>query len=133
MQIVIFRLNEEQFAVETVGVQSITHMVEVTKVPKAPKFIKGLINLRGDIISLINLNLLLNIENLDEKQNNIIIISINDEFVGMAVDEVYEVLDIDECLIENISKDDQKGYIRGIINFKNRRVTLIDIDKLNLN
>ncbi|WP_373898278.1 chemotaxis protein CheW [Haloimpatiens sp. FM7315] len=134
MQVVIFKLNDEQFAVETAKVQSISDMMEVTKVPKAPKSIKGIINLRGNIIPLLNLNLLLNIDKLhDGVQQNIIIVSLEEESVGISVDQVDEVLEVEENMIETINDKDKKAYIRGIINFKDRIVTLIDIDKLMLN
>lgn len=129
MQVVIFKLNEEQFAVETGKVQSINDAMEITKVPKAPAHIKGLINLRGNVISLLDINLLLGTPKQDEKQNNIIILEMEDELVGITVDQVDEVLDVEEELVEKVN-DGKKAYIEGVINFKDRIVTLIDIDKL---
>ncbi|APC82947.1 chemotaxis protein CheW [Clostridium botulinum] len=130
MQVVIFKLNNEQFAVETDKIQSINDAMEITRVPKAPAHIKGLINLRGNIISLLDINLLLDIPKGDKSQNNIIILEMEDELVGIAVDDVYEVLDVEENLIERSSDERRKEYIEGIINFQDRIVTLIDIDKL---
>lgn len=130
MQVVIFKLNNEQFAVQTDKIQSINDAMEITKVPKAPAHIKGLINLRGNIISLLDINLLLDIPKGDKSQNNIIILEMEDELVGIAVDDVYEVLDVEEKLIERSSDERRKEYIEGIINFQDRIVTLIDIDKL---
>jgi purine-binding chemotaxis protein CheW len=131
MQVVVFKLNNEQFAVQTAKVQSINDAMEITKVPKAPAHIKGLINLRGNVISLLDINLLLDVPKQDEKQNNIIILEMEDELVGINVDQVDEVLDVEEELIEKIN-DGRKSYIEGVINFKDRIVTLIDIDKLIL-
>ncbi|EJO5346091.1 chemotaxis protein CheW [Clostridium botulinum] len=130
MQVVIFKLNNEQFAVQTDKIQSINDAMEITKVPKAPTHIKGLINLRGNIISLLDINLLLDIPKGDKNQNNIIILEMEDELVGIAVDDVYEVLDVEEKLIERSSDERRKEYIEGIINFQDIIVTLIDIDKL---
>lgn len=130
VQVVIFRIGDEQFAVETSKVQSINDIMEITKVPKAPKYIKGLINLRGNIISLLDINLLLDIEKNDAEQNNIIILEVDDEQVGMTVDEVDEVLEIEENIIEKIEIERKKSYIKGVLNFKDRIVTLIDINKL---
>ena len=58
MQIVVFKLGQEHFGVETEKVQGINDMMQITIVPKAPKYIKGLINLRGMIKSLVDINLL---------------------------------------------------------------------------
>ncbi|WBW95477.1 chemotaxis protein CheW [Oceanirhabdus sp. W0125-5] len=130
MQVIIFNLGEEQFAVKTEVVQNITDMMEVTRVPKAPKYIKGLINLRGNVISLLDLNLLLDVKGKKEEHDSTIIIKIGDEAVGIAVDTVEEVLDIDESIIENIEDNRDKKYIKGVLNFNDRIVTLIDVGRL---
>ena len=130
MQVVVFKVNEEQFAVEASKVQSINDMMEITKVPKSEEYIKGLINLRGNIISLLDINLLLDIEKSTGQQENIIILNLQEESVGVTVDQVDEVLEIEENLIEKIENDRNKTYIKGVINFKDRIVTLIDIEKL---
>ncbi len=129
MQVVIFKLNNEQFAVETDKVQSINDSMEITRVPKAPQYIKGLINLRGNVISLLDINLLLDVPKAEVKQDNIIILDMDGEMVGIAVDQVEEVLDVEEDIIEDLAET-SKDYIYGIINFNDRIVTLIDINKL---
>jgi purine-binding chemotaxis protein CheW len=130
MQVVVFKVNEEQFAVEAAYVQSINDMMEITKVPKSAEYIKGLINLRGTIISLLDINLLLDIEKAEGSQENIIILNLEDESVGVTVDQVDEVLEIEENLVEKVETDRNKAYIKGVINFKDRIITLIDIAKL---
>lgn len=133
MQIVIFRLKDEQFAVETEKIESINDTMEITKVPNAPAYIKGLINLRGIIISLLDLNLLLDVQNHESEQENIIILKLEEELVGVTVDNVDEVIDINSEMVEKIDEENKKDYIKGVINFKDRIITLIDIDKLLLN
>jgi len=130
VQIVIFKLNDEQFAVETSKVQTIGESMTVTKVPKAPEYVKGLINIRGSVLSLLDINLLLDVEKSDAEQESTIILKLEDELVGISVNEVDEVLDIDEEIIEKLDSSSNKEYVKGIINFKDRIVTLIDIDKL---
>lgn len=131
MQIVVFKLGDEHFAVETDRVQSINDIMSITRVPKAPKYIKGLINLRGSIKSLVDLNLLLNVNHGNE-QNNIIILTVEDEEIGILVDEVEEVLDIEEKSIQKLDKDADKSqpYIKGILNYEDKLLTIIDIDKI---
>lgn len=130
MQIVVFRLGDEQFAVETSKVQNINDIMEITKVPKAPDYIKGLINLRGTIISLLDINKLLDITSSNNTQSNIIILQMQEELVGITVDEVDEVIDIEDSMIEKVDTTKKTSCIRGVINLTNRIVTLIDIDKL---
>jgi len=131
MQIVVFKLGEEHFAVETEKVQSINDTMGITIVPKAPRYIKGLINLRGSIKSLVDINLLLNVTP-GKEQNNIIILTVKDEEIGITVDEVEEVLDIDEKSIQKLDKesDKEQPYIKGILNYDEKLLTIIDIDKL---
>ena len=129
MQIVVFRLGEEHFAVETERVTGINVMMTVTRVPKAPSYIKGLSNLRGRIKSLVDINLLLNLKD-DTKQDNIIILKVEDEEIGISVDEVEEVLDIDEKSIQKVESNANKQYIKGIINIDDKLLTIIDIDNL---
>lgn len=129
MQIVVFELGEEHFAVETERVQSINDMMSITIVPKAPNYIKGLINLRGNIKSLVDINLLLKV-NSNKEQNNIIILNIKDEEIGISVDEVEEVLDIDEKLIQKVESNQSAKYIKGIFNNDEKLITIIDIDSL---
>lgn len=131
MQIVVFKLGEEHFAVETDRVQSINDTMGITKVPKAPSYIKGLINLRGSIKSLVDINLLLDVTP-GKEQNNIIILTVQDEEIGISVDEVEEVLDIDEKNIQKVDKESNKvkPYVKGVLNYDEKLLTVIDIDKL---
>lgn len=129
MQIVAFKLGDEHFAVETEKVQNITDIMGITIVPKAPAYIKGLINLRGNIKSLVDINLLLNVNSGNEQQN-IIILTVEDEEIGITVDEVEEVLDIEESSIQKMDNEQSNSYIKGILNYDNKLLTIIDIDKL---
>jgi len=130
MQVVIFKLGNEQFALDTEKVQSINDAMEITIVPKAPEHIKGLVNLRGNVISLLDINILLDVPKSLETQDNIIIVDTGDELIGISVDQVEEVIEIQNELIENPIEDFKEEYIEGIINFKDRIVTLININKI---
>ncbi len=129
MQFVIFKLGEEHFAVETDKVLSINDMMTITKVPKAPNYIKGLINLRGSIKSLVDLNLLLNIES-DKKQNNIIILKVDEEELGVTVDDVEEVIDVEENRLQKLDNHSTEANIKGIIHLEDKLLTVINIEKL---
>ncbi|MGL5633611.1 MAG: chemotaxis protein CheW [Sarcina sp.] len=130
MQIVVFKLGNEEFAVETLKVQNISNNMVVTKVPKSPAYIRGLINLRGNIISLIDINLLLGINNEFNENGNIIIVDIEEEEIAISVDKVKEVLDIDEKIIQKLDGEDVRDYVKGIMNIKDNIITLIDLNKL---
>lgn len=133
MQLVIFKIKEEFFGVEASKVLSINDVMGVTKVPNAPTYIKGLINLRGIIVSLIDIAILLNLPNHDKDEvqyedSNIIILNIDNEEVGIIVDKVDEVLDIDPNLIKK-TIDNKLSYVKGVLELNNKLITFIDIDK----
>lgn len=129
MQIVVFKLGDEHFAVEAEKVQGINDMMSMTLVSKAPNYIKGLINLRGSIKLLVDINLLLNV-NTSDNQENIIILNVGDEEIGVCVDEVEEVLDINESSIQILEEEVEYPYIKGIYKHDEKLLTIIDIDKL---
>lgn len=129
MQIVVFKLGDEYFAVNTEKVQSINDIMSITKVPKAPSHIKGLINLRGSIKSLVDINLLLNISH-SKNQENIIILDVDGEEIGILVDRVEEVLSLDDKELRTLDSENSEDYIQGIIKYEDKLLTVIDIKKL---
>lgn len=128
MQFIIFRLGSEFFATETEKIQNISDMMQITKVPTAPSHIMGLINLRGSIKPLVNISMLLNVEE-DNKDSNIIILKLQDEEIGIKVDEVIEVVEIEQANIQNVTND-SKDYIKGVVELNNNLLTIIDINKV---
>jgi purine-binding chemotaxis protein CheW len=130
VQILIFKLSEELFALRTEKVLSINEIMNVTRVPAAPEYIKGLINLRGNILSLLDVNLLLDVPHIDEIQENIIILDLENETVGITVDQVAEVIEIAEHMLGESPVLKHKDYIEGILKFEDSIVTLIDMDML---
>jgi purine-binding chemotaxis protein CheW len=128
MQFIIFRLGSEFFATETEKIQNISDMMQITKVPTAPSHIMGLINLRGSIKPLVNISMLLNVEE-DNIDSNIIILKLQDEEIGIKVDEVIEVVEIEQSNIQNTTND-SKDYIKGVIELNNNLLTIIDINKV---
>ena len=104
--------------------------MNVTRVPGAPEHIKGLVNLRGNVLSLLDINLLLEVPHTDEIQENIIILDLDNETVGIAVDQVVEVIDIAEHMLGESALMKHRDYIEGILKFEDSIVTLIDMDIL---
>lgn len=132
MQVLVFELANEKYAVETQNIQSIDKITSMTKVPCAPDYIKGLINLRGSIISIFDPYIKLGIKNTSRDFESILIIKNDDEQIGMVVDRVVEVAEIDPQNIKNVSlsKDDEKNYILGTVNMGDYLVTMINVQDL---
>jgi purine-binding chemotaxis protein CheW len=130
VQVLIFKLSDELFALRTERVQSINETMNVTRVPGAPEYIKGLVNLRGNVLSVLDINLLLDVPHIDEIQENIIILDMENETVGITVDQVVEVIDMAEHMLGESPVVQHREYVEGILKFEDSIVTLIDIDIL---
>ena len=128
MQIIVFSLNEKYYAIGTSKVEEISKQMPSTNVPNSPDWVEGIINLRGNVITLLNLNKLLQ-QNDSVCYNNIIIINKESEKIGLMVDDVTQVMDIKEEDIQNY-KDDKSDGILGIINDSNRIINIIDLEIL---
>lgn len=130
MQVLIFKLGEELFALRTEKVQSINETMNITRVPMAPEYIKGMVNMRGNVLSLLDINLLLDLPHNENLQENIIILDIENETLGISVDQVVEVMDMPEHLLAANPDMNNRQYIEGILKFEGSIVTLIDMDIL---
>lgn len=130
MQIIVFTLGDKFYALKTDNVEEISKNISPTKVPNAPNWVEGLINLRGNVVTLVNLSKLLH-QDTDLCYNNIIIIQNNDEKIGLMVQDVMEVVDIEDSHIEKISENVEDGII-GIIQLNKEIVNIIDIGILLL-
>lgn len=135
LQLVVFSIGSEEFGVEIMNVQEIIRMTNITKIPQAPDYIRGIINLRGRIIVVINLNVVLGMENKEQDENTrIIVASIDDTVMGFVVDSVSEVIRLQEKNVELAPAviADKMGteYVLGVGKLDNRLLILLNLDKL---
>lgn len=129
MQVITFDLNNQPYAIQSETVEEITKLVEITPVPNAPDYIEGLINLRGNVISLIHLSRLLHIESDGYNYNNIVIVNIKNETLGMLVGEVKEVMNIEEDQIEKVGLEEDQNAVKGIIQINDQIVNYLDLEE----
>ncbi|HAG52886.1 MAG TPA: hypothetical protein DCL21_03770 [Alphaproteobacteria bacterium] len=98
LQLVIFSLLGEEFGVSIHDVREIISNTQITPVPQAPSFVEGVINLRGQIIPVVDLRKRFNLEENDHKEDaKVVIIEVDDNVLGLIVDSVSEVLEVDVC------------------------------------
>jgi len=133
-QYVVFLLGKENYGVEIHSVTTIEKMLPYARVPKTPDYIKGVINLRGEIVPIMDIRTRFGMEVSEETdETRIIIIKINDISLGIIVDEVDEVLNLKEEAVENVANftnDLSMDYILGVGKINGRIVTLLNIEKL---
>ena len=127
-QIIVFTLGEKYYAVNSDQVEEISRLIPSTLVPNAPSHMEGLINLRGNVISLVNLAKLLHLKE-DQCYNNIVILERQNEKLGILVTEVKEVIKIKEEDIEKVSTEAKSGVV-GILQLKHELVNYIDLDRI---
>ena len=134
IQLVTFRIGEEEFGVDILAVQEIIRMMQITMVPRAPEFIEGVINLRGTVIPVINMRTSFNKPALDQDSNTrIVVMELENKIVGFLVDGVSEVLRIPESTVEDpppVVAGIGSEYIRGIGKLDNRLLILLNLDNL---
>ncbi|RKD24688.1 chemotaxis protein CheW [Ammoniphilus oxalaticus] len=135
MKVIVFQLFENQFGVDVSQVRSIERVVEITKVPRVPSFVKGVIHLRGAVIPVIDLKerLMLDEQPLTD-DSRIILLIVNGYEVGAIVDAASDVVDIPLEAIEPPPQMMAAGvdmkFLRGIAKLSDQLLVLLDLDRV---
>jgi len=133
-QLVGFNLEEEKFGVDIMDVQEIIKIPEITRVPKAPQFVEGMINLRGQVLPVIDCRKRFDLESRERVDSNrIIVVNIEGKTMGIIVDSVSEVLrlpdeaveppppiitGVDAEYLDGIGKMEDGKYLISLLNLK---------------
>ncbi len=126
-----FTLGEEEYGLEILKVREIIGLIHTTKVPRMPGFVRGVINLRGKVIPVIDLRLKFAMQAIDDTQETcIIVVDLDHLLMGVVVDRVSEVLDIPEGDIEatpDFGVSVKTDFIMGVGKAKDKVVLILDI------
>lgn len=132
-QVVVFLLADEEYAVDITQSKQIIKVSKITPVPNTPEYVRGVINLRGQIVPVVDLRKRFNITGAVEKER-IITIEYEDMLIGLLVDDIKEVLWYDiEKELESAPEIDsavKQDFIKGVIKKGKRLIVLIDLEKL---
>ncbi|MCI7789883.1 MAG: chemotaxis protein CheW [Lachnospiraceae bacterium] len=131
-QYIVTQLGEEQYGIDIKLISNIVRMQKITRVPKVSPYIRGVINLRGEVIPVISLRLKMGLSD-DEitKKTRIIILTLEQhESIGVLVDEVKEVVTLDEEHVEKVSydKDDKAKFLSGVGKYDEKLISLLEIN-----
>lgn len=133
-QFVVFKLANEEYGIDILRVKTIEKMSSITRVPKTSTYVKGVINLRGEIVPIIDLREKFNLKYYEENENTrIIIVYADDVTVGLIVDSVSEVIEIDNSLIDEPPESIgnlEVSNIYGIGKLNGRVIILLDVYKI---
>ena len=129
------KIGNEQYGIQIKYVDNIIRMMKITRVPKAPHYYKGVINLRGEIIPVISLRLKFGLEEIPETKDFCIIIIKTDKSnsVGIIVDSVSEVVSLDEEHVEKTtvdSNDSRMQYIAMIGKYGETLISIVNVESL---
>lgn len=135
LQLVVFSLLGEEFGVSIHDVREIISNTQITPVPQAPGFVEGVINLRGQIIPVVDLRRRFQLEESENKEeSNVVIIEVDDNVLGLIVDSVSEVLNIPSDSINPppalVANGIGAEYIKGIGQYNDKMIILIDLQKV---
>ncbi len=136
VQIVNFRLGDEEFGVDITSVKEITRVTDITRIPESSSFIQGVMNLRGQVIAVIDLAKRFGIPPREELSASarIVVTEIGSHTIGILVDEVPEVAKLAEEDIESapeaIQGKGERDYIKGIGKLGERLIVILDLEKV---
>ena len=134
LQLVSFNIGTEEFGVDILKVQEINRMVEITRVPQAPHYVEGVINLRGKVIPIVDLRKRFSLELKEhDKNTRIVVVDVDGTVMGMVVDSVSEVLRLPANTIvppPEIVTGINSEYIKGVAKLDDRLLIFLDLSKV---
>jgi len=134
IQWVTFHLENEKYGIKVMQVQEVLRMTEIAPVPGAPHYVLGIINLRGNVVTVIDTRRRFGLPDVEhDDETRIVITEANNNVVGILVDSVAEVVDLKTSEIEtapNVGNDESSKYIQGVSSRENELLILVDVNKL---
>jgi len=132
-QTVVFRLGDESYGIEIFRVNEIIRIREITPIPRTDEHIRGLVNLRGKTIPVVDLRARLNLEAKDDSDSSrIIVVESDNGNVGIVVDAVTEVITLQDGQVEEtppLVASMSTDFVRGVAKESGHLITLLDLDK----
>lgn len=133
-QVVAFKLKNEEYGISILNVQEIKNLTDITRVPFTPPFVKGVMNLRGSVLPVIDLKKRLGLQDTPYTDaTRIVILTIDDIAIGVIVDAVTETITIDGAHIDSskaVSDSDRGRFIKGIGNVDGRLIIILNLDEV---
>lgn len=136
-QFIVIKIGDEQYGIDIKYIDNIVRMQHITRVPKVAPYLKGVINLRGEVIPVMSIRLKMDLDE-DEitKATRIIILKVEQYgMIGVIVDEVKEVVTLDNSQIEKVAydnKEEKTNYINGIGKYEGGLISLLDLNTVTL-
>lgn len=134
VQLVTFTIEKEEFGIDILNVQEINRMTDITKIPNAPHYVEGAINLRGKTIPIIDLRKKLGFDGMSiDDSARIVVIELGDSVLGFIVDSVSSVLRLPTNAIEpppTIVSGMESHFMKGVGKLDDRLIILLDLERI---
>jgi purine-binding chemotaxis protein CheW len=131
-ELIAFRIGAQEFCVDIMAVREIRGYTPATAVPKAPSFVRGVINLRGAVLAIVDLAARLGFPPVEPSARHVIIVvNIDSQAVGLLVDAVLDILTIEDAAIQptpEVASEMAKLFTRGVLAIDGRMISLIGLD-----
>ena len=136
-QFIVIKLGEEQYGIDIKYIENIVRMQHITRVPKVDTYLKGVINLRGEVIPVMSLRIKMGLApDVETKSSRIIILKLGmNGQIGVIVDEVKEVVALESDQIEKIaydSKEERESFLYGVGKCAGGLISLLDLNAVIL-
>lgn len=136
-QFIVIKLGDEQYGIDIKYIDNIVRMQHITRVPKVDDYLKGVINLRGEVIPVMSIRIKMGLErDVETKSSRIIILKLEQQgTIGVIVDEVREVVTLENDRIEKVaydSKDEKSNFLSGVGKSDGGLISLLDLNAVVL-
>lgn len=133
-QYVTFRLDDETYGINVMQIQEVLRYTEIAPVPGAPDYVLGIINLRGNVVTVIDTRQRFGLSQSDvSDQTRIVVLEIDGQVVGVLVDSVAEVVYLKQSEVEtapNVGNEESARFIQGVCNKNGELIILVEFEKM---
>jgi len=133
-ELIAFRIGDQEFCVDIMSVREIRGWAPATPLPRTPSFVKGVINLRGAVLPIIDLGARLGLKTSEPTARHVImVVNIGERTVGLLVDAVSDIINMSDDLVQptpDVASDQVKTFVKGLFALEGRMVSLIALDRV---
>jgi purine-binding chemotaxis protein CheW len=135
-ELIAFRVGDQEFCVDIMQVREIRGWTQATPLPRAPNYIKGVINLRGAVLPIVDLGARLGLQTTDPTARHVImVINQGARTLGLLVDAVSDIIEVTEDMVQptpDVACDQVKAFVKGLFAVEGRMISLITLDRVLL-
>ena len=133
-EVIVFRIDAQEFCVDIMSVREIRGWTPATVLPRSPSYVRGVINLRGAVLPIVDLGARLGLGAAEPSARHVIIVAqIGEQVVGLLVDAVSDILTITDDMIQptpDVASETAKTFVRGLIPMEGRMISLIGLERV---